>query len=165
VQEKGVEFVLPTDVVVADKFAPDANTQEVEVTAIPDGWMVRRHGSTPPLMPMLPVQLALSRARGRGDRGGRPLAGQFLLFERAAVPLPRRHLAMLPDPPPLTRAPPCPACPAVQGLDIGPKSIELLKSTLQGAKTVIWNGPMGVFEFDKVGRALAAGWLLAAQRA
>ncbi|KAI7841103.1 hypothetical protein COHA_005328 [Chlorella ohadii] len=70
---KGVEFVLPTDVVLADKFAPDANTQVVEATAIPDGWM---------------------------------------------------------------------------GLDIGPKSIDLLKDTLKGAKTVIWNGPMGVFEFD-----------------
>ncbi|KAI3433858.1 hypothetical protein D9Q98_003661 [Chlorella vulgaris] len=68
----GVEIVLPTDVIVADKFAPDANTQVVDVNAIPDGWM---------------------------------------------------------------------------GLDIGPKSIELLKDTLKGAKTVIWNGPMGVFEF------------------
>ena len=33
-----------------------------------------------------------------------------------------------------------------EGLDIGPKSVELLKKTLEGAKTVIWNGPMGVFE-------------------
>ncbi len=32
------------------------------------------------------------------------------------------------------------------GLDIGPKSIELFKDTLKGAKTVVWNGPMGVFE-------------------
>lgn len=32
------------------------------------------------------------------------------------------------------------------GLDIGPKSIELFKDTLKGAKTVAWNGPMGVFE-------------------
>ncbi|MGM9960678.1 MAG: phosphoglycerate kinase [Allobaculum sp.] len=32
------------------------------------------------------------------------------------------------------------------GLDIGPKTIELFKDTLQGAKTVVWNGPMGVFE-------------------
>jgi len=32
------------------------------------------------------------------------------------------------------------------GLDIGPKSIELFKEALQGAKTVVWNGPMGVFE-------------------
>jgi len=32
------------------------------------------------------------------------------------------------------------------GLDIGPKSIELFKKELQGAKTVVWNGPMGVFE-------------------
>ncbi len=36
-----------------------------------------------------------------------------------------------------------------QGLDIGPKSIELFKKELEGAKTVVWNGPMGVFEFDK----------------
>lgn len=32
------------------------------------------------------------------------------------------------------------------GLDIGPKTIELFKHELLGAKTVIWNGPMGVFE-------------------
>ncbi|AEX84569.1 triosephosphate isomerase [Marinitoga piezophila KA3] len=34
------------------------------------------------------------------------------------------------------------------GLDIGPESIELFKSKLAGAKTVVWNGPMGVFEID-----------------
>lgn len=32
------------------------------------------------------------------------------------------------------------------GLDIGPKSLELFAKELEGAKTVIWNGPMGVFE-------------------
>ena len=32
------------------------------------------------------------------------------------------------------------------GLDIGPKSVELFKNTLADAKTVVWNGPMGVFE-------------------
>ena len=32
------------------------------------------------------------------------------------------------------------------GLDIGPKTIELFEKELKGAKTVIWNGPMGVFE-------------------
>lgn len=32
------------------------------------------------------------------------------------------------------------------GLDIGPKSIKLFEKELQGAKTVVWNGPMGVFE-------------------
>ncbi|MDX8417814.1 phosphoglycerate kinase [Absicoccus intestinalis] len=36
-----------------------------------------------------------------------------------------------------------------QGLDIGPKSVELFKETLAGAKTVVWNGPMGVFEMKK----------------
>lgn len=35
------------------------------------------------------------------------------------------------------------------GLDIGPKTIELFREELQGAKTVVWNGPMGVFEMDK----------------
>ena len=32
------------------------------------------------------------------------------------------------------------------GFDIGPKTIALYKEALQGAKTVVWNGPMGVFE-------------------
>ena len=35
------------------------------------------------------------------------------------------------------------------GLDIGPKSVELFRKTLAGAKTVVWNGPMGVFEMPK----------------
>lgn len=35
------------------------------------------------------------------------------------------------------------------GLDIGPKSIEKFKEALKDAKTVIWNGPMGVFEMEK----------------
>ncbi|ALS37473.1 phosphoglycerate kinase [Enterococcus rotai] len=34
------------------------------------------------------------------------------------------------------------------GLDIGPKSIELFTKELEGAKTVVWNGPMGVFEMS-----------------
>lgn len=36
--------------------------------------------------------------------------------------------------------------PEDMGLDIGPRTIELFRSRLQGAKTVFWNGPMGVFE-------------------
>ena len=35
------------------------------------------------------------------------------------------------------------------GLDIGPKSKELFANYLKDAKTVIWNGPLGVYEFDK----------------
>ena len=45
------------------------------------------------------------------------------------------------------------------GLDIGPKSIELFKNALKDAKTVVWNGPMGVFEmpnFAKGTNAIAA---------
>ena len=68
------KIVLPADVVVADKFDANANSEVVGVNNIPDEWM---------------------------------------------------------------------------GLDIGPKSIELYKETLKTAKTVIWSGPMGVFEFDK----------------
>lgn len=48
------------------------------------------------------------------------------------------------------------------GLDIGPKTIELYSHALLGSKTIIWNGPMGVFEFDnyqtgtiKIGEAVA----------
>lgn len=73
-KERGVELLLPTDVVVADKFAADANTQIVDVNNIPDGWM---------------------------------------------------------------------------GLDIGPDSIKVFQAALADCKTVIWNGPMGVFEMDK----------------
>ena len=36
-----------------------------------------------------------------------------------------------------------------QGLDIGPKTVELYQAAVADAGTVIWNGPMGVFEFDK----------------
>jgi phosphoglycerate kinase len=49
------------------------------------------------------------------------------------------------------------------GLDIGPKTIETYRSVIAGAKTVIWNGPMGVFEIDafakgtiEVAKAVAA---------
>lgn len=35
-----------------------------------------------------------------------------------------------------------------QALDIGPKTVELFEEQLKGAKTVVWNGPMGVFEMS-----------------
>ena len=35
------------------------------------------------------------------------------------------------------------------GLDIGPKTAELFANEVKSAKTVVWNGPMGVFEFEK----------------
>lgn len=47
----------------------------------------------------------------------------------------------------------------MMGLDIGPKSIELFKDAIKDCKTVIWNGPMGVFEtanFAKGTEAIAA---------
>ena len=42
------------------------------------------------------------------------------------------------------------------GLDIGPKSSELFAKTIRDAKTVIWNGPMGVFEFPAFAKGTAA---------
>ncbi len=71
---KGVQFLLPTDVVLADNFSPDANSQLASIESIPEGWM---------------------------------------------------------------------------GLDIGPNSIKVFQEALSDCKTIIWNGPMGVFEFDK----------------
>lgn len=35
-----------------------------------------------------------------------------------------------------------------EAMDIGPKTVELFNKELQGAHTVVWNGPMGVFEFS-----------------
>ncbi len=72
--ERGVNFLLPTDTVVAQEFAADAESKVVPTKEIPDGWM---------------------------------------------------------------------------GLDIGPKTIEAFSDAIKGAGTVIWNGPMGVFEFEK----------------
>merc|ERR1712146_34564 len=72
-EEKGIDFILPTDVIVADKFAADAATQTVSVDAIPEGWM---------------------------------------------------------------------------GLDNGPDSTKMIQDKLSDCKTVIWNGPMGVFESE-----------------
>ena len=77
-QEKGVEIHLPSDVVAADRFAPDAKTLVVASNAIPKDWM---------------------------------------------------------------------------GLDIGPETIAAYAGVVGRAKTLLWNGPMGVFEMD----AFAAG--------
>ncbi len=49
-----------------------------------------------------------------------------------------------------------------KGVDIGPKSIEAFRSVLKRAKTVVWNGPMGVFEIDAAARGtLAVGEIMA----
>jgi phosphoglycerate kinase len=68
----GVEIQLPTDIVVAEKFAADAAHYDVAASAIPEGWM---------------------------------------------------------------------------GLDIGPESRKAFAATVRAAQTIVWNGPMGVFEF------------------
>ena len=42
------------------------------------------------------------------------------------------------------------------GLDIGPKTIELVKKELMNSKTIVWNGPMGVFEMDNFAKGTFA---------
>ena len=37
-------------------------------------------------------------------------------------------------------------------MDIGPTTVKAIAAVLQGAKTVIWNGPAGIFEFEQVRR-------------
>ena len=37
----------------------------------------------------------------------------------------------------------------LMGMDIGPKTVELFSAAVNGAGTIVWNGPMGVFEFEK----------------
>lgn len=44
----------------------------------------------------------------------------------------------------------------VMGLDIGPKTIDIFKQEISGAKTVFWNGPVGVFEMDKFAKGTIA---------
>ncbi|MBS9773857.1 MAG: phosphoglycerate kinase [Tenacibaculum sp.] len=73
-KEKNTEIYLPTDVVVADNFSNEANTQVVNINEIPDGWM---------------------------------------------------------------------------GLDVGLKTNEKFAEVLKNSKTILWNGPLGVFEMEK----------------
>jgi phosphoglycerate kinase len=43
-----------------------------------------------------------------------------------------------------------------EGLDVGPKTIDLFEKELKGAKTVVWNGPLGVFEFSNFAKGTQA---------
>ena len=66
---QGVEFILPTDVIIADKFAEDAESKVVPVENIPDGWMVssgqRSYSSKP--CAMLRMLLCLPAAHDDAD--------------------------------------------------------------------------------------------------
>jgi len=42
------------------------------------------------------------------------------------------------------------------GVDLGPESIELFKREIQNAKTIVWNGPVGVFEIDEFAKGTKA---------
>ena len=44
----------------------------------------------------------------------------------------------------------------LQGLDIGPKTIKLFKKEIKEAKSIIWNGPLGVFEFKNFSKGTSA---------
>ncbi|MFH1644854.1 MAG: phosphoglycerate kinase [Candidatus Omnitrophota bacterium] len=46
--------------------------------------------------------------------------------------------------------------PGLMGVDIGPKTIELFKQKIQNAKTIVWNGPVGIFENDKFAQGTKA---------
>lgn len=78
---KNVQIHIPVDVVAADAFSNDANTQIVDVREIPDGW---------------------------------------------------------------------------QGLDAGPKSLENFKEVILKSKTILWNGPLGVFEMENFAKGTIA---------
>jgi phosphoglycerate kinase len=43
-----------------------------------------------------------------------------------------------------------------EGMDIGPATVELFKGVLEDAKTIVWNGPVGVFEFDNFAKGSIA---------
>ncbi|RIH65923.1 phosphoglycerate kinase [Mariniphaga sediminis] len=73
-KEKGVNLIMATDVLAADDFSENANTQTVQASQIPEGW---------------------------------------------------------------------------QGLDAGPESIAKFKEVIKNSATILWNGPVGVFEMDK----------------
>ncbi|TVZ16157.1 phosphoglycerate kinase [Maribacter sp. MAR_2009_72] len=80
-KEKGVKVHIPVDVLAADDFNVDANTQIVDVDKIPEGW---------------------------------------------------------------------------QGLDAGPRTLENFKSVILASKTILWNGPIGVFEMEKFAKGTIA---------
>ncbi len=87
VQTAGSKMLLPTDVVIGDRFDPQAEARTVPVDAVPDGWRI---------------------------------------------------------------------------LDIGPQTVQRYTEALRGARLIVWNGPMGVFEFPRfaegtfaIARALA----------
>lgn len=80
-KEKGVQIHLPVDVVAANAFSDDAETQISEVNTIPDGW---------------------------------------------------------------------------QGLDAGPKSLEQFREVILSSKTILWNGPLGVFEMPSFAKGTIA---------
>ncbi|MEP2060015.1 MAG: phosphoglycerate kinase [Maribacter litoralis] len=82
-KQKNVNVHIPVDVLAADAFDANANTQVVDVDKIPEGW---------------------------------------------------------------------------QGLDAGPKTLEIFKSVILNSKTILWNGPIGVFEMEKfAGGTIAVG--------
>ena len=65
-KDKGVEFILPTDVIAADKFDENAETQVVAAGEIPDGWMVSP-SSVFACVDMLPLGAPLHQGESKGE--------------------------------------------------------------------------------------------------
>lgn len=77
-----------------------------------------------------------------------------------AMVLPQDHVAVpeLKAEAPVTTTPGCDIPDLLLGVDIGPQSIAAFRAAIQPARTILWNGPMGVFEippFDQGTRAIA----------
>jgi phosphoglycerate kinase len=106
--------------------------------------------------------MAYTFLKARGMPVGRSLVEEDLLdaardIERRAAErklrfeLPVDHVVaprVEPDAPAETLRVGDPAVGDRMGLDIGPETIEIYRSVIAGATTVVWNGPMGVFEID-----------------
>lgn len=65
---RGVQLLLPTDVVVADSFSPNAVSRVVPVDAIPDGWMVRPRCGCFSLVSIPPCRQKIAEAGVRDAR-------------------------------------------------------------------------------------------------
>ena len=79
-EKKGVQFILPTDVIVADKFAADAKTQVVSIDNIPEGWMGLDIGPDS----LKAFQAALSDCKQVIWNGPMVKRSFFFVFERGA---------------------------------------------------------------------------------
>ena len=101
----------------------------------------------------VPVGKSLVEARVDGFRSRHRAARERAWPQaRIAGRSRRRTVASMPRMQPRSSPSAIPAIDDRMGLDIGPKTVETYRGIIDGAKTVIWNGPMGVFEKDAFAR-------------